>query len=180
MLIRLGTCVNLLLQRIGSLPDRSNVNIAFPDDGAAKRFGDMFSDYAAPIICHKIRDGCRRVVKLKEGDVHGRHCIIVDDLVQSGGTMLECAKELLRNGAECVSAYVTHAIFPKESYKQFLTAELPPGATQTFKHFWSERQPAQQQQHQHQLLANARSLTFSLLTLSCLHDRACAMCPPAG
>lgn len=142
VLIRLGTCVNLLLERIASLPDRANVNIAFPDDGAAKRFGDLFSDYAAPIICHKIRDGCRRVVKLKEGDVHGRHCIIVDDLVQSGGTMLECAKELLRNGAESVSAYVTHAIFPKESFKQFLTADLPQGTEQTFKHFWSESDSA--------------------------------------
>ena len=44
----------------------------------------------------------------------------VDDLVQSGGTLLECAKELLRNGAACVSAFVTHAIFPKDSFRKFL------------------------------------------------------------
>lgn len=121
VLIRLGTCVNLLLDRIKQLDDYSNVNIAFPDDGAAKRFGDLFlANYPHIIICHKVRgEGDKRVVKLKEGNVQGKHCIIVDDLVQSGGTMLECAKELLANGAKAVSAYVTHAIFPKESYRKF-------------------------------------------------------------
>jgi hypothetical protein len=49
-----------------------------------------------------------------------RFCLSVDDLVQSGGTLLECAKELLRNGAACVSAFVTHAIFPKDSFRKFL------------------------------------------------------------
>lgn len=73
VLIRLGTCVNLLLERIARLPDSANVNIAFPDDGAAKRFGDMFTAYKNIIICHKVRDGDKRVVKLKEGDIVGKH-----------------------------------------------------------------------------------------------------------
>lgn len=62
--------------------------------------------------------------------------IIVDDLVQSGGTLQECAKELLRNGASCVSAYVTHAIFPKQSYQKFFTA---PEHQSIFKYFWVRR-----------------------------------------
>lgn len=73
VLIRLGTCVNLLLDRINTLPDRDNVNIAFPDDGAAKRFSDSFTQYPNIIICHKVRDGDKRVVKMKEGDVEGKH-----------------------------------------------------------------------------------------------------------
>lgn len=62
--------------------------------------------------------------------------MIVDDLVQSGGTMQECAKELLRNGAACVSAYVTHAIFPNDSFKKFLIDERQPEQPSVFKHFW--------------------------------------------
>lgn len=42
------------------------------------------------IICTKVRDGNNRIVKLKEGDPTGRHVVIVDDLVQSGGTLIEC------------------------------------------------------------------------------------------
>jgi len=138
VLIRLGTCVNLLLERIRCLPDASNVNIAFPDDGAAKRFGDLFEHFPfRRIICHKVRgEGDKRIVKLKEGDVQGKHCIIVDDLVQSGSTLIECGKELLRAGAACVSAYVTHAIFPQESYKKFLTAGLTPDTPQLFQYFF--------------------------------------------
>lgn len=63
--------------------------------------------------------------------------IIVDDLVQSGGTLHECAKELLRNGASCVSAYVTHAIFPNRSFEKFFNdATHHPDSSSCFKHFW--------------------------------------------
>ncbi len=42
------------------------------------------------IVCTKVRDGNNRIVRLKEGEPHGRHVVIVDDLVQSGGTLIEC------------------------------------------------------------------------------------------
>lgn len=62
--------------------------------------------------------------------------IIVDDLVQSGGTLIECAKELLRNGAQCVSAYVTHAIFPNRAFEKFFIDHSSPPSSCVFKHFW--------------------------------------------
>ena len=42
------------------------------------------------IVCAKVRDGDQRIVRLKEGDPRGRHVVIVDDLVQSGSTLIEC------------------------------------------------------------------------------------------
>lgn len=42
------------------------------------------------IVCAKVREGDQRIVRLKEGDPKGRHVVIVDDLVQSGGTLIEC------------------------------------------------------------------------------------------
>ena len=53
------------------------------------------------------------------------HCIIIDDLVQSGGTLIECAQALLNHGAKKVSAFVGHGIFPNESWKKFLYSENP-------------------------------------------------------
>lgn len=38
----------------------------------------------AQVICTKVRDGDKRIVRLKEGTPKGRHVVIVDDLVQSG------------------------------------------------------------------------------------------------
>ena len=46
------------------------------------------------VICTKVRDGDKRIVRLKEGEPRGRHVVIVDDLVQSGGTLIECQKLL--------------------------------------------------------------------------------------
>lgn len=50
--------------------------------------------YLLQVICTKVRDGDKRIVRLKEGEPRGRHVVIVDDLVQSGGTLRECQKLL--------------------------------------------------------------------------------------
>ncbi|MFC0387073.1 ribose-phosphate pyrophosphokinase [Muricoccus vinaceus] len=45
------------------------------------------------------------------GDVDGRDCILVDDIVDSGGTLCNAADALLKNGARSASVYVTHGVF---------------------------------------------------------------------
>ncbi|MBU6397603.1 MAG: ribose-phosphate pyrophosphokinase [Rhodospirillales bacterium] len=44
------------------------------------------------------------------GDVQGRHCILVDDIVDSGGTLCNAAEALLANGATSVEVYVSHGV----------------------------------------------------------------------
>ncbi|MDR3473810.1 MAG: ribose-phosphate pyrophosphokinase [Devosia sp.] len=44
------------------------------------------------------------------GDVSGRSCILIDDIVDSGGTLVNAAEALLKAGAKEVSAYITHAV----------------------------------------------------------------------
>jgi len=44
------------------------------------------------------------------GDVSGRACILIDDIVDSGGTLVNAAEALLKAGAKEVSAYITHAV----------------------------------------------------------------------
>ncbi|CAA6662439.1 unnamed protein product [Spirodela intermedia] len=111
------TGVPLLKERLQLLPDANNITIAFPDDGAWKRFYKLFTNFPM-IVCTKVREGDKRIVRLKEGAAEGRHVVIVDDLVQSGGTLIECQKVLADHGAAKVSAYVTHAVFPKKSWEQ--------------------------------------------------------------
>ncbi|XP_059657877.1 ribose-phosphate pyrophosphokinase 4-like [Cornus florida] len=111
-----GIC--LLKNRLQQLPDSDNICVAFPDDGAWKRFHKQLQHFPT-IICTKVREGGQRIVRLKEGDPKGRHVVIVDDLVQSGGTLIECQKVLAKHGAAKVSAYVTHGIFPHRSWERF-------------------------------------------------------------
>lgn len=110
--------VPLLIKRLATM-DKEQVTIAYPDEGAWKRFHYQFDGFPE-VICTKVRDGAKRIVRLKEGDPGGRHIVIVDDLVQSGGTLIECGKLLQSLGASKVSAYVTHGVFPKQSYKKFV------------------------------------------------------------
>lgn len=42
------------------------------------------------VVCAKVREGDKRIVRIKEGNPAGCHVVIVDDLVQSGGTLIEC------------------------------------------------------------------------------------------
>ncbi|CAI9779366.1 unnamed protein product [Fraxinus pennsylvanica] len=110
--------IPMLLNRLQQLPDSDNITIAFPDDGAWKRFHKQLQHFPM-VVCAKVREGDQRIVRIKEGDPKGRHVVIVDDLVQSGGTLSECQKVLAKHGATKISAYVTHGIFPNSSWERF-------------------------------------------------------------
>ncbi|XP_075659783.1 ribose-phosphate pyrophosphokinase 4-like [Castanea sativa] len=110
--------IPLLKNRLQQLPDSDNISVAFPDDGAWKRFHTQLQHFPT-IVCAKVREGDKRIVRIKEGDPAGRHVVIVDDLVQSGGTLIECQRVLAAHGAAKISAYVTHGIFPNRSWERF-------------------------------------------------------------
>lgn len=61
--------------------------------------------------------------------------MIVDDLVQSGGTLIECQKLLAAHGAAKISAYVTHGIFPNKSWKRF-QYDNGVGPAKGLSYFW--------------------------------------------
>jgi len=44
------------------------------------------------------------------GDVRGKDCLLIDDIVDSGGTLCNAADALLANGATSVTAYITHGV----------------------------------------------------------------------
>ncbi|XP_031501417.1 ribose-phosphate pyrophosphokinase 4-like [Nymphaea colorata] len=126
--------IPLLKQRLQQLPDSDNITIAFPDDGSWKRFHKQLQHFPV-IICTKVREGDKRFVRLKEGDPRDRHVVIVDDLVQSGGTLIECQKMLAAHGAGKISAYVTHGVFPNRSWERF-QHDSGVGPANGFTYFW--------------------------------------------
>lgn len=113
------------------LKEKINVNsiIVFPDDGAHKRFGYDFNGYKI-IVCSKIRDGDKRIITIKDKinfpldestlDLAQMELIIVDDIAQSGGTLIECKKALESYGYVKISAYVTHSVFPNNGWKKII------------------------------------------------------------
>jgi len=135
----LSSAVPIFLEFLKKNHSNEKIAVAFPDEGAQKRFGRDFPDHIPQIICSKVRDGNKRVVKVKEGNPEGYHVFIIDDLVKTGGTLIECKNVLLSSKAKEVSAFVTHAVFPQDSWKRFTHPTTPPapGTPAPFKHFYT-------------------------------------------
>ena len=88
-----------------------------PDAGGvvrARKFADMF--HADIAIVDKMRPsaGKSEVMNLI-GDVKGKHAILVDDIIDSGGTLCNAAKAIMDAGALSVRAYITHGVLSGEA-----------------------------------------------------------------
>ena len=58
------------------------------------------------------------------GDVHGRSCVLVDDMVDTAGTLCQAAKALKERGARSVTAYCTHAVLSGKALQNIENSEL--------------------------------------------------------
>jgi len=87
--------------------------VVSPDVGGVVRARALAKrlDNAPLAIVDKRRDrpGESEVMNII-GDVKGRHCILIDDIVDSGGTLCNAAQALLDEGARSVAAYITHGV----------------------------------------------------------------------
>ncbi|HTY73389.1 MAG TPA: ribose-phosphate diphosphokinase [Actinomycetes bacterium] len=104
----------LLAQHVGSRVDRARLTIVSPDAGrvrVAERWTDTLN---APLaIIHKRRDPTiANEVKVHEvvGAVAGRTCVLVDDMIDTAGTIIKAADALFDNGAAEVMVAATHAV----------------------------------------------------------------------
>ena len=102
--------------------------IAFADEKTAKRFGKSFPGFEH-VICTRmlknngVKEGGDGMILL-EGQPNGRRCVLVDDVIITGTTMLQCARLLKQLGAKSVWVYATHGQFSQESWKRFNTGLL--------------------------------------------------------
>jgi len=92
--------------------DLANVMVVSPDVGGVVRARGLSKRINAPLaIIDKRREraGESEVMNVI-GDVAGYTCILIDDIVDSGGTLVNAADALLENGATAVAAYITHGV----------------------------------------------------------------------
>ncbi len=89
-----------------------NLVVVSPDVGGVVRARGLAKRIEAPIaICDKRRErpGESEVLNVI-GDVDGKRCVLIDDIVDSGGTIVNAAEALLDKGATEVIAYITHGV----------------------------------------------------------------------
>jgi len=108
--------------------DRAKLTVVSPDTGRV-RVADTWSDsLGAPLaIIHKRRDpNVANQVTVNEivGSVAGRVCLLVDDMIDTGGTIVKAAQALKASGAERVIVAATHAVFSDPAVERLQDASI--------------------------------------------------------
>ena len=97
-----------------------NLTIASPDMGGSKR-ANVYAKLlnCGVVICYKDRAKANEVGEMKVlGDVSGKNVIIIDDMVDTAGTLTKAADLMIANGAMSVRAYCTHGILSGDAYNR--------------------------------------------------------------
>lgn len=106
--------------------DLSNVTFASPDVGGVKR-ARSFAKYFQRdlVICDKERRKANEVSAITViGEVEGADVIMIDDMVDTAGTMCKAADALLEKGAKSVRAMCTHAVLSGKAYQNINNSNL--------------------------------------------------------
>jgi ribose-phosphate pyrophosphokinase len=106
----------MLANYVGSKVDRSMLTIVSPDSGrvrVAERWSELLGGCPIAFI-HKTRDPFipnEAVVGRVVGDVTGRTCVVIDDMIDTAGTITKAVDALFEGGAKDVIVAATHAVF---------------------------------------------------------------------
>ena len=97
-----------------------NLIIASPDMGGSKRanaYAKILN--SGVVVCYKERKQANVIGEMKIlGDVNGKDVIIIDDMVDTGGTLTKAADLMMESGATSVRAYCTHGILSGTAYER--------------------------------------------------------------
>ena len=102
------------------------LTVVSPDAGGVERARAFAKRLNSPLA---IIDKRRTEVNVAEvmhiiGDVQGQHCLIVDDLIDTAGTLVKAAEALLGQGAKSVRACATHAVLSGPAVERIENSEI--------------------------------------------------------
>lgn len=106
--------------------DIKNIMVVSPDVGGVIRARALAKRLEAALaIVDKRRDrpGESEVMNVI-GDVDGRDCLLIDDIIDSGGTLCNAAEALLDIGAASVTAYITHGVLSGGAVARITSSKL--------------------------------------------------------
>ena len=103
-----------------------NLVIASPDIGGSKRANTYSHFLRVPmVICHKYREKANEVSEMTViGDVKGKNVIIVDDIIDTAGTLTKAADLMMEQGALSVRAFITHPVLSGPAYDRIVNSRL--------------------------------------------------------
>jgi len=104
----------------------ADLTVVSPDAGGVERARAFAKRLSAPLAIIDKRRVEANVAEVMHiiGEVDGRHCLIVDDLIDTAGTLVKAADALLRQGAASVTACATHAVLSGPAVERIACSHL--------------------------------------------------------
>lgn len=103
-----------------------NLTIASPDMGGSKR-ANTYAKFlnAEVVVCYKHREKANEISKMMLiGDVKGKDIVMIDDMVDTAGTLTKAADLMITQGASSVRAICTHGLFSANAYERLENSQL--------------------------------------------------------
>ena len=103
-----------------------NLTIASPDMGGSKRANTYAKHLGCEmVICYKHRKKANEIGDMRViGDVKGRNVVLVDDMVDTAGTLATASDMMLKNGALSVRAVCTHPVLSGTAYERIENSKI--------------------------------------------------------
>ncbi|MCH2223258.1 MAG: ribose-phosphate pyrophosphokinase [Crocinitomicaceae bacterium] len=103
-----------------------NLIMAAPDAGGAKRANSYAKQLDIGLaICHKQRKKANEVAEMTViGDVSGKDVVLVDDMIDTAGTLTKAADLFMAKGAKSVRAFCTHAVLSGPAYERLTKSAI--------------------------------------------------------
>jgi len=116
---------SIFIEHIRSLK-LENLTIASPDMGGSKRANAYAKHLGCEmVICYKHRKKANEIGDMRViGDVKGRHVVLVDDMVDTAGTLTTAADMMIKNGALSVRAVCTHPVLSGKAYERIENSQM--------------------------------------------------------
>ncbi|KGN73678.1 ribose-phosphate pyrophosphokinase [Porphyromonas macacae] len=117
---------SIFLEYINKNLSLETLTVATPDVGGTKRANTYAKFLGVPmVICHKSRIRANEVAEMRIiGDVEGRDVLLIDDIVDTAGTITKAANLMLENGARSVRALASHAVLSNPAMERIEQSAL--------------------------------------------------------